>query len=888
MLLLAAVLAGATAASAQTPGRTPRLGYVYPAGGQQGTSFEVKVGGQFLDGAAKALVSGTGVEATVVEHIKPITPPQANKLKEQLRELVEKRAAAMRSGKKRGNPPEASDGKSGLSAPWTPDDEKLLADIRKKLSTFVRRPPNPAIAETVLLKVAVSPDAQTGLRELRLQTSLGLTNPLVFCVGQLPEVREEESKPVLPAKYTKKAKRVATTTAETEMPIPLPVVVNGQIMPGDVDRFRFTAKKGQRLVLAASARQLIPYLPDAVPGWFQATLAIYDASGREVAYADDDRFDPDPVLCYEVPADGQYVVEIKDAIYRGRDDFVYRITVGELPYLTGIFPLGGRAGQATTIELLGWNLPTARMTWNGSDNKEGVVALTVRQGPWLSNSVPFAVEALPECTEREPNDTPGAAQPVTLPTIVNGRISRPDDGDVFRIEGRAGGRIVAEVQARRLRSPLDSILRLTDAAGNELAANDDHEDKGAGLTTHHADSWLSATLPADGTYYLHLGDAQRHGGPEYGYRLRIGPPQPDFALRVVPSSISARSGAAVPITVYALRKDGFSGPIAIALKDAPAGFAISGGRIPAGQDQVRLTLSVPSAASDLPFCLRLEGRAVIDGRETVRPAVPAEDMMQAFAYRHLVPAQELRVAVAGRSVARSAIAILGQTPVKIPAGGTASIRVGVPINTPLGKIDLELSDPPEGIAIKQVSPAREGTAIVLATDAAKIKPGTQGNLIVLASVKRSTPCPVTAETMIGRRSGVCRSARLTRRPRPSASRRSTLFQTSIRRLSFAAMPSSSSTFSTSRDCAAASSCDMSRTWRMTSASITSSSVARNAATSMVGKSEMKPTVSESMTRLPCGRSTARNVGSSVANSMSADRTAADVIRLNSVDLPALV
>ena len=56
--------------------------------------------------------------------------------------------------------------------------------------------------------------------------------------------------------------------------------------------------------------------------------------------------------------------------------------------------------------------------------------------------------------------------------------------------------------------------------------------------------------------------------------------------------------------------------------------------------------------------------------------------------------------------------------------------------------------------------------------------------------------------------------------------------------------------------------------------MTSSSVARNAATSMVGKSEMKPTVSDRMTRNPLGSSTARNVGSSVANSMSAESTLA--------------
>ena len=43
---------------------------------------------------------------------------------------------------------------------------------------------------------------------------------------------------------------------------------------------------------------------------------------------------------------------------------------------------------------------------------------------------------------------------------------------------------------------------------------------------------------------------------------------------------------------------------------------------------------------------------------------------------------------------------------------------------------------------------------------------------------------------------------------------------------------------------------------------------------MVGRSEMKPTVSERMILAPCGRSTARMVGSSVANSMSAESTRA--------------
>ena len=92
--------------------------------------------------------------------------------------------------------------------------------------------------------------------------------------------------------------------------------------------------------------------------------------------------------------------------------------------------------------------------------------------------------------EKEPNNRQENAQRVTLPVIVNGRIDRPGDWDVFRFDGRAGEEIVAEVSARRLNSPLDSLLRLTDAAGRELAVNDDAEDKGAALLTHQADSRL--------------------------------------------------------------------------------------------------------------------------------------------------------------------------------------------------------------------------------------------------------------------------------------------------------------------------------------------------------------------------------------------------------------
>ena len=344
--------------------------------------------------------------------------------------------------------------------------------------------------------------------------------------------------------------------------------------------------------------------------------------------------------------------------------------------------------------------------------------------------MPFAVDTLPEVLEQEPNDTPATAQPVTLPVIINGRIGKPGDADVFRFEGRAGDQVVAEVYARRLDSPLDSVLKLTDDAGNQLAFNDDHEDKGAGLETHYADSWLTAKLPASGTYYVHIADSQGQGGAEYGYRLRISAPRPDFALRVVPSSVNVRGGATVPITVYALRRDGFSGEIAVALKDAPTGFALSGAKVPAGQDEVRVTLSAPPRPTTEPLKLSLEGSALIEGKRVIHPAVPAEDMMQAFAYRHLVPAHEMDVAVFGRFMGRGGLTILGSTPVKIPAGGTAHVLVGTPGGAFGNRFQLELNEPPEGITLAKVSPADEGAELELRSDAAKTKCGLKGNLIV--------------------------------------------------------------------------------------------------------------------------------------------------------------
>ena len=281
-------------------------------------------------------------------------------------------------------------------------------------------------------------------------------------------------------------------------------------------------------------------------------------------------------------------------------------------------------------------------------------------GKRLANRVPFAVDEAPDIREKESNDDIEHAQAVSSNTIVNGRIDRPGDRDVYAFKGIAGRRMVAEIWARRLNSPLDSVLKITDAEGKVIAINDDHEDKGSGVITHHADSWVSFTLPTNKALYVHVGDIQNQGSVDHAYRLHLHPVQPDFALRVVPSAINALPGATVPISVYALRKDGFDGEIELGLKDAPDGFQLSGARIPAGEDSIRLTLTLPVRRLDGPEHLEMLGRAQISGKRVTRRAVPAEDMMQAFIYRHLVPAENWLVSNIGKGWRRPSLQLAHQ------------------------------------------------------------------------------------------------------------------------------------------------------------------------------------------------------------------------------------
>jgi hypothetical protein len=732
---IAASILCALCAWGQPAAGEPHIGYLYPAGGQAGEVTHIAVGGQSLRGAKQVLVSGEGVHAEVIQFFKPVRNIQ----KEQRDELIERmtavRDARLAKMKGQSRPPAVTTAhlETGGKATFQPLEHPLLYDLENKslrelahirsMLFFPRekRQLNVQIAETVLIKVTIDPDAAPGDRELRLEAAGGLTNPMLFQVGQFQEMVELE--PNEPGADTKLPKAP---------PVNVPFVMNGQVMPGDVDRFPFRAKRGQSLVIEVAARHLIPYLADAVPGWFQSVVTVYDAQGREVAFADDYRFNPDPVLLFIVPEDGAYELDIHDSVYRGREDFVYRVTVSERPFITSLFPLGAPADSSTSAWVTGWNLARRHIPLDTKTAGDAVRYASLQHDATVSNAVAYAVDTLPERAEVEPNDSDRTAIRIELPQIVNGTIGEAGDVDMFRFGGQEGDVIVTEIIGRRLGSPLDSLLRLTDAFGQLIEWNDDYVEVESGLNTHHADSYLRTQLPDSGDYLLAVSDSQRHGGEAFAYRLRVSEPQPDFALRMTPSSLNARAGRAVPITVYAFRKDGFDGDIEIAMQDAPPGFTLQGARIPAGCDRIRMTISAPHEASPDPVALRLVGRAWVASQPVTERVVPAEDMMQAFLYRHLVPAEELLVLVLGGNGRQPFVELAGSVPLQIPSGGSALVRVRTPKGPALSKVQLALSDPPQGVTLGDLSVVPPGLEFSLKAEGEAAALGFTDNLIVEA------------------------------------------------------------------------------------------------------------------------------------------------------------
>lgn len=457
-------------------------------------------------------------------------------------------------------------------------------------------------ASTLALKLTLEPKAEVGVREVRIVTKKGVSNAGRIWVGRYPDLLEKEPNDL---------------RTQPQLVEKFPAALVGRAdKPEDVDTYAFDVRAGETWVFAANAAAHLSPM--------DVFLTLLDDRGRQRAYATD-TFGRDPRLIHTFKTGGRYLLQVRDTTFKGGPGHTYRISAGRLPVVTRHTPLGGQRGARVHLALHGVNLANLAplpvdLPTNPGEDRLRVVPQTPL-GP--ANPIDLFVGDHPETTETEPNDDPKTAtRSGALPITVGGRIDRQGDRDLIAFEAKEKQVLLLDVEAKRIGSRLDPFLRVLDATGKELAANDDAVGK---------DSRLSFTAPATGTYYAELRSLSSRGGDDFSYRLRLSePPAPDFSLAVTPDSFTIPAGASVAVTVSAQRS-GYPGEIALRLENLPAGVTSSPVALGAGKNAAVFTLTAAPGTAPVTTLPRIVGTAKIGEKNVERIARGEESWLPPLA-----------------------------------------------------------------------------------------------------------------------------------------------------------------------------------------------------------------------------------------------------------------
>jgi hypothetical protein len=490
-------------------------------------------------------------------------------------------------------------------------------------------------------RVTVGKNVPVGQYDVRVVAPLGVSNFRAFVVSDWPEIVETE-----PNNERDKAQRVK-----------LPVVVNGRIDGvTDVDHYVFTARKGQRILINSWAWRIDSQL--------DATLLLYDAQGKELAYSGD-YYGKDPFIDFTAPADGDYTVKIWDFVYGGGPTFFYRLHIGSLPHIDAVIPAAVVPGKKNTVTIYGRNLPGGKpapremqiqgkplemITREIQGPTDAVQALGLRGGEAIrppqaaldgmpfrlttsegsSNPVFLGFATAPMHIEKEPNNTLQTAQRLPVPCEVTGTFAPAGDLDYYAFSATKGEKIVVEIFGERQSGLPDPFLAGFNAAGKRIFALDDAGRNIGRLrfTSNTRDPRWDFTVPATGEYFIQVRDLyhQQRGDVRFTYRLCIRKPQPDFRLIVVPAhdvqpdATVVGQGGKHWMDVLAFRQDGFEGPIRVEASHLPQGVTCAPVVIAPGKTSAPLVFQ---AAKDAPVghaASQVLGKATIDDKEAVRYA----------------------------------------------------------------------------------------------------------------------------------------------------------------------------------------------------------------------------------------------------------------------------
>ena len=412
------------------------------------------------------------------------------------------------------------------------------------------------------VKLTATTNAPLGDREMRIVTTTGVTKPFAVTVGQYPFIQEKEP----------------NNSPEAAQSVQLPVCIGGRTdVAGDADFFRFTAKKGEHLLFDIHAVRLGSAL--------EPVLTVHDGAGREMPHQEE-YHGGDPMLVFDVPADGDYLLQVRDLQYRGGANFAYRIDAGALPYIESLLPLSGRPGTKVEVTAIGHNLAgSEKITLDLAGAAPGPMGVRAKTALGVSNEAVFMVADAPSLAG-EASSKPAV---VPVPSEITGVLAHPNDEHFYKFRVAARQQVTLGITARRIGSPVDALLTLKTANGDVI-----EQSNGA------AEFEARITRPLDpGEYLASVRDLTFAGGPSYAYRLSLGvtSPPPEFSLRFMPDAIRVARGGHAKLWCEVTRANGFKGTVKLAAEGLPEGVTVG----PASIEEITSGVFTLAAVPDAPL-----------------------------------------------------------------------------------------------------------------------------------------------------------------------------------------------------------------------------------------------------------------------------------------------
>ena len=487
-------------------------------------------------------------------------------------------------------------------AVWT-DCEELQASVKQIVETDRQiwekdYFPKKQLTHEVTLKVRISQAAELGGHSLRLISPRGISNPMPFRVTSLlePLILEDESQ-------TASNKPVQGQDVEYPAVINGRIgrILGGEVDYYSFDVQQGRELQFEVFFPSLGGKMLL-YLYESSPSWVDPHRLVRLAFNDDpIAYERGLFGAPaDAVvrarLKHQFAESGRYLIAVKAFDDKGGPGFVYQLRIAPTPLSEAVssnkaWPLAhshsapwlerrfDRRLSTSRLQELSWRtvlLPPEEPEMEGKAGSG--VAGDAGDGAYADRAA-LKFDPLKTLTiyplDQDPQGSQDGIPVVDLPAIVEGSIDHPGKTDHFRFKVEAGEALAFELETPREGLPMfNPWVRILDQKQELVFSCIFNRVEGNNVQLfRYFEPKMVYTFERGGDYTVEIRDlTSRYAGPEFQYRVLIRPQVPHIGgLELDVDRVNLSQGKAKRLTVTADREEGFGGEIALSVDNLPAG-----------------------------------------------------------------------------------------------------------------------------------------------------------------------------------------------------------------------------------------------------------------------------------------------------------------------------